>query len=81
MRDVYAKYIYFFLLPPSIFHKAADWSLFEAADELDATVKFGIKYVNWRKHDIFSHVQPPAYGMHLNNFKIKERIRNHNSLR
>lgn len=58
--------------PPDIFWKAADWSLFEAANELDATVKFGIKYTNWREHEIFSHVQPPSYGIHLNNFKIKD---------
>lgn len=57
---------------PTLFYEAAGYSIFENSDELDATVKLGIKYVNWREHDIFSHVQPPAYGMHLNNFKIKE---------
>ena len=34
--------------------KGAMFSLFRDAKELDATIKYGVKYVNWREHDIFS---------------------------
>jgi hypothetical protein len=54
------------------FWEGADFNLLEHAGELDATVKIGTRFVNWREHDIWSPVQPPSYGMHLNNFKIKD---------
>lgn len=54
------------------FWEGADFNLLEHADELDATVKLGTRFVNWREHDIWAPVQPPSYGMHLNNLKIKD---------
>lgn len=40
--------------------------------ELDATLKLGVKFSNWRKHDFYSHMMVPNYGIHFNNFKLKE---------
>jgi len=50
--------------------KGAMFSLFRDAKELDATIKYGVKYVNWREHDIFSRFPIPHYGIHFNNFKL-----------
>jgi hypothetical protein len=58
-------------IPRSLFF-GARFSLLRDADELDATLKVGIKYTGWRKHDIFSKIIPPAHGIHFNNFKLKE---------
>ena len=54
------------------FWESSDFNMLEHSDELDATVKLGTRFVGWRENDIWSPVQPPSYGMHLNNFKIKE---------
>jgi hypothetical protein len=31
-----------------------------------------VKYVGWRKNDFHSHIIPPSYGIHFNNFKLKD---------
>jgi hypothetical protein len=58
-------------IPESLFD-GARFSLMRDAKELDATIKHGVKYVDWRKHDMFSHILPPSHAMHFNNFKLKE---------
>lgn len=44
----------------------------EEHSDLDATLKLGVKFTNWRKHDFYSHMMVPRYGIHFNNFKLKE---------
>jgi hypothetical protein len=48
------------------------YSIMSDSHELDSTVKLGVRYTGWRKHDIDSNIPPPYMAMHFNNFKIKE---------
>jgi len=57
---------------PQTMFEGTRFTLLQDGDELDATIKHGVKYTGWRQHDILSHIQPPARGMHFNNFKIKD---------
>lgn len=41
-------------------------------DQLDGTVKFGTKYINWREHSWINPVFGAGYALHFNNFKLKE---------
>lgn len=59
-------------LIPGQLYNGTKFTLLEDADELDATVKYGVKYVGWREKDFFSHILPPNHAMHFNNFKLKE---------
>lgn len=58
-------------IPLTLYH-GAGLNLLEGAPELDATIKHGVKYVNWRKEDFYTKIPPPFYAMHFNNFKLKE---------
>jgi hypothetical protein len=58
-------------IPKNLF-LGTKFTLFRDSDSLDATVKKGVKYVGWRDHDWHSHILPPNYGIHFNNFKLKE---------
>ncbi len=58
-------------IPKNLYH-GTKFSLFRDNEYLDATIKHGVKYTEWRKHDIFSHIIPPSYGIHFNNFKLKD---------
>jgi hypothetical protein len=40
--------------------------------DLDATLKLGVKFSNWRKQDFYSHMMVPRYGIHFNNFKLRD---------
>jgi len=42
------------------------------ANELDATIKLGASYKNWRENNFDMALESPSYGMHFNNFKLKE---------
>lgn len=57
---------------PGQLYNGARFTLMRDADELDATVKLGVKYVGWRKHDFFSNIVPPHHAIHFNNFKLKD---------
>ena len=57
---------------PSALYKAAKFSLWKDGDFLDATVKYGVKYMGWRPHDIYSRFPTPNYGIHFNNFHLAE---------
>lgn len=61
---------------PFILYKAAGFNMYTDSDELDATIKYGVLYKNWRKKDFFSPISPPFYAMHFNNFKLSEVIFN-----
>jgi hypothetical protein len=58
-------------IPGQLFN-GARFSLLKDAKELDATAKYGVKYVGWRTDDFFSNIIPPHHAMHFNNFKLKE---------
>lgn len=58
-------------IPTTLFY-GTDLNFLQDQDELDSTVKHGVKYVNWRKNDFFTKIPPPFYAMHFNNFKLKD---------
>tara|TARA_R110000803_G_scaffold48685_2_gene101219 strand:+ start:1090 stop:2244 length:1155 start_codon:yes stop_codon:yes gene_type:complete len=60
-------------LPNDLF-LGSGFSMFENSNELDATIKYGVKYTGWNDKDFYSHITPPNYGIHFNNFKLKETI-------
>lgn len=51
---------------------AADFSFAHDADKIDATIKHYVKYSNWRNHDITSLIDTSVYGIHFNNFKLRD---------
>jgi len=59
---------------PDVLFKAANFNGFENSNELDITIKYGVKYKNWRKKDFINPIVPPTYGFHFNNFKLKDVI-------
>jgi hypothetical protein len=58
-------------IPESLYY-GAGFNFLTDLDELDSTVKNGVKYTNWREQDIFTLIPPPHYAIHFNNFKLKE---------
>jgi hypothetical protein len=57
---------------PLALYYGAGLNLLMDSELLDSTIKTGVKYVNWRDHDINSIIHPPHYAVHFNNFKLKE---------
>ena len=57
---------------PLNLYLGAHFSLLNDADELDATIKLGGTYKNWRKEPFNAVMEPPSYAIHFNNFKLKE---------
>ena len=57
---------------PQTLYQGARFTLLRDAEELDATVKHGVKYTGWREQDFYSNIVPPHQAMHFNNFKLKE---------
>ena len=57
-------------IPLTLFY-ATGLNLLDMPDELDMTVKHGVKYVNWREEDFFTKIPPPFYAIHFNNFSLK----------
>ena len=43
-------------------------------EDLQCTIKTGVKFKNWRKHEFTSPMFFPGYGMHFDNFKLAEVI-------
>jgi hypothetical protein len=58
-------------IPESLYY-GADFNVLDDHEKLDATVKHGVKYKNWREKDFNTILPPPHYAMHFNNFKLKE---------
>lgn len=58
-------------IPKTLFY-GTDFNLLTDAHELDATVKHGVKYSNWRNHNVYTALPPPNYAMHFNNFKLRD---------
>jgi hypothetical protein len=57
---------------PEILFDATGFNLLEHSHELDATVKFGVKFKGWRKKEFYSVINPKSNGIHFNNFRLKE---------
>ena len=57
---------------PEILFAGADFTMLNDYQELDATIKQGVKYVDWRENDFFSNIIPPSHAIHFNNFKLKD---------
>ena len=57
---------------PHILSKGTGFNMFDEKDYLEATVKYGVKYVDWRSHDIFSRFPTPHFGIHFNNFFLHD---------
>ena len=58
-------------IPYSLYH-GCGFNLITESDYLDATVKHGVRYTKWRNEDFFTRLPPPSYGIHFNNFKLKD---------
>lgn len=58
-------------IPESLYY-GADFNMIQDGKELEATVKHGVRYVNWRENEFYTVIPPAFYAMHFNNFKIKE---------
>ena len=43
-------------------------------EDLQCTIKAGVKFKNWREHEFTSPMFFPGYGMHFDNFKLAEVI-------
>ena len=57
---------------PGILYNGTRFTLLQDSGELDATVKYGVKYTGWREKDFFSKIVPPHHAIHFNNFRLKE---------
>lgn len=57
-------------IPLNLFHSCG-FSFLHDAHKLEATLKHGVKYVDWREHEIFSYIDTSSYGIHFNNFNLK----------
>lgn len=52
-------------------YDAINFSLLEDSQELDATLKLGVKFSDWREKDFYGHITPVSYGMHFDNQSLK----------
>jgi len=52
--------------------EGADFNFLIDAHELDATIKLGASYKKWRDTDFDMPMEAPAYGIHFNNFKLRD---------
>jgi tryptophan halogenase len=57
---------------PQALWKGAGFTMLDNADDLDATTKHGVKYINWTPEPFNTHILPPFFAMHFNNFKLGE---------
>lgn len=57
---------------PTVLFEGTGFTLVEDANELDATMKLGVLWKDWRKKDFTSLMHPPSYAMHFNNGKLKD---------
>jgi hypothetical protein len=57
---------------PDSLYNGAGFNFLTDLEELDSTIKHGVKYTNWRENDVFTIIPPPSYAIHFNNFKLKE---------
>ena len=56
----------------ALLEKGTRFTLYEDTESLDSTLKFGTKYINWRKKDWLNPLLQGGVAVHFNNFKLKE---------
>lgn len=56
----------------SLLFESTDFTFLNDADKLDATIKLGGMWKNWREKDFNACLTAPSYAIHFNNFKLKE---------
>jgi len=54
-----------------VLEQACHFSFMDDLDELDATLKFGNKFMGWRETDWFNPLLDGGVAIHINNFKLK----------
>jgi hypothetical protein len=59
---------------PDLLWKSVGYNVFVDSNELNSTIKLGVKYVNWRKNDFISPIIPTSYAMHFDNFSLSEKM-------
>ena len=57
---------------PSVLFDCINFNLLENSKELDAMIKLGVKFSDWREEEFYSHVTPVNYAMHFNNHSLKD---------
>lgn len=61
---------------PKLLWETINFNIEFDGQDLQYTFKTGVKFENWRKHDFVSHIIPPSYAFHFDNFKLAEVIFN-----
>jgi tryptophan 7-halogenase len=59
---------------PQLLWESVRFNPYFNAKELDMTIKYGVRYKNWRKNDFISPILPNQYAIHFDNFKLSEVI-------
>ena len=57
---------------PTILYDCINFNVLENSKDLDATIKLGVKFTDWRDKEFYSHMMPVNYAMHFDNHSIKE---------
>ena len=57
---------------PSVLFDCINFNLLENSKELDAMIKLGVKFSDWREEEFYSHIMPVNYAMHFNNHSLKD---------
>lgn len=52
--------------------KGTGFNFLEHGSMLNATIKHGVRFVNWRDHDFFHNFLNGNYGIHFDNSKLKD---------
>jgi hypothetical protein len=55
---------------PHALWRGCEFTMAEDSTKLDSTTKHGVKYINWTEEPFYTHILPPYYAMHFNNFKL-----------
>lgn len=56
----------------ALLERGTRFNLLEDTEQLDSTLKFGTKYINWRDRDWLNPLLQGGTAVHFNNFKLKE---------
>lgn len=59
---------------PYALRTGAGFTMLDDGDELETTTKHGVRYENWTEEHWHTHILPPQFAMHFNNFKLGEVI-------
>lgn len=59
---------------PYALRAGAGFTILDDGEKLETTIKHGVKYVNWSPNPWHTHILPPQFAMHFNNFNLGEVI-------